>query len=211
MRELLREELAEEGALVPPDGFAKDLVTQPDANPVQRLEARIFAGELAASDLRRLAEIATAHAEGVMTLTCDQNMAFYPRNPADGVRVAAALAKAGFDGKSREERVPFRVCPGSHECRLGLVATRDVARAVLAAVGEKGEGLSWAIAGCPNSCTQPQLAEVGIIAVKLVKDEDGERTPRFDLYRRADGTAFGSPVRQGITLAGLIESARELG
>ncbi|MCM2358422.1 MAG: nitrite/sulfite reductase [Geobacteraceae bacterium] len=210
LRELLREELAGKGPLALPDGFAKGLTAPPATSP-PRIEARVFAGELTAPLLRRLAEIATLHAGGFMVLTCEQNVAFHPEQPAGAAGAATLLAAAGFSGEAKEERVTFQVCPGSHECRLGLAPTRDIARELLAAMGEKGEALSWAISGCPNSCAQPQLAEAGIIAVKLVKEGDGGRTPRFDLYRRNSAEAFGIPVRQGLTRAELIEAVRELG
>lgn len=210
-RELLREELAGKGPLALPDGFDRSLTAPPAVAPSQRLEARSFAGELTASALRRLAEIATLHAAGFMVLTCDQNVAFHPGKPEDAEQAAAALGEAGFGGESREERVLFRVCPGSHECRLGLAPTRDIAGNILAAMGEKGEGLSWAISGCPNSCAQPQLAEAGIIATRLVKEDDGERTPRFDLYRQSGAEPFGAPTRQGLSLAELLEAVREIG
>lgn len=209
-RELLREELAGKGPLPLADGFDRSLTPPPAAPPSPRLEARAFAGELTAAALRSLAGIATAHAGGFMVLTCDQNVAFHPQKPGDAEQAAAALAEAGFGGESGEERLLFRVCPGSHECRLGLAPTRDIARQILAAMGEKGEGLSWAISGCPNSCAQPQLAEAGIIATRLVKEEDGERTPRFDLYRRNGTEPFGAPVRQGISLAELLAAVSEI-
>jgi len=193
-----------------PDGFDKSLTATPAALSAARLEAGVFAGELPAASLRRLAEIAAGHAGGFLVLTCDQNVVFHLTEPAATAPVAAALAAAGFGGESTEERVRFRICPGAHECRLGLAPTRDVAREVIATMGQQKEGLSWAIAGCPNSCSQPQLAAVGIIATKLVTETDGNRLPRFDLYRRSDGEAFGSGVRQGLSLAELLESIRKL-
>ena len=131
-----------------------------------------------------------------MVLTCDQNVAFHLAETADAAHATASLAEAGFRGTSREERVRFRICPGNHECRLGLAPTRDVAAEIISAMDEAGEAMSWAIAGCPNSCSQPQLADVGIVTAKLIKEENGDRTPRFDLYRRS-GTELGIALYQG--------------
>jgi sulfite reductase beta subunit-like hemoprotein len=209
-RALLGEELAGKGEIFLPDGFAKQLTSPVTACGKTRLEARVFAGELPAAALRRLAKVAADHAGGFMVLTCEQNVAFPVQEEAGG-EATLALAEAGFSGASREERVTFRVCPGSHECRMGLVPTRDVARSVLEAMGAEGESLSWAIAGCHNSCSQPQLAEAGIVATKPAKGEDGERHPRFDLYRRSGVDSFGIPARQGLSLPELIEAVREIG
>lgn len=207
---LLRENLETEPLSVLPGPFDGGLTAPPAAAPAMRLEARVFAGELPATSLRRLAEIAARHSGGFMVLTCEQNVAFHQQETADAAQAAVALAEAGFSGGSREERVLFRICPGNHECRLGLAPTRDVARGILAAMGQEGEGLSWAISGCPNSCSQPQLAAVGIVTAKLVKEENGERRPRFDLYRRNGEEAFGVPARQGLSLAELIDAVKEL-
>ncbi len=209
-RALLGEELAGKGPLFLADGFARNLTLPVPASGKTHLEARVFAGELTAAVLRRMAQVAGDHAGGFMVLTCDQNVAFLVQ---DDTRDEAeqALAAAGFSGGTREERTNFRVCPGSHECRMGLALTRDVARSVIEAMGPKGAELSWAIAGCPNSCSQPQLAEAGIVVTKLVKTGEGERQPRFDLYRRSDADAFGIPARQGLSLAELIKAVREIG
>ena len=67
---------------------------------------------------------------------------------------------------------------------------------------------AWAISGCPNSCTQPQLATAGIVVSKLVAAEDGAKAPRFDLYRRS-GPSLGEKVREQLTFAELTEVVRE--
>jgi sulfite reductase beta subunit-like hemoprotein len=194
-----------------PDGFDKHLTPQTASGLPARLEARIFAGELEAVTLRRLAEIASRYAGGFMLLTPEQNVAFLLESGTNAGEASQALADAGFSGGSRAEEVCFRVCPGSHECRVGLAPTRDIARTVIETMEPEGARLSWAVAGCPNSCSQPQLAETGIVAARVDKEMDGERRPLFDLYRRREGEAFGSPVRQGITLDELLRYVGAIG
>jgi sulfite reductase beta subunit-like hemoprotein len=64
--------------------------------------------------------------------------------------------------------------------------------------------LTWAISGCPNSCSQPQLAAAGISVARLVAGEDGVKSPRFDLYRRT-GAGLGTKVREQLTFDELTE------
>lgn len=208
-RKLLTEEMGDAAELELADAFEKRLTALPHG-PGVRVEAAIFAGELTTATFRRLAEVARSHAEGFMVLTAEQNVAFLL---GDGVRPEAArqaLAAAGFSGQTPAEGVSFRICPGSHACRLGLALTRDVAQEVIAALGETGRRFTWAISGCPNSCAQPQLADVGILAVKSLKGEDGVRRPLFDLYRRED-SGFGRAVRQGLPLPELLQAVADLG
>ncbi len=210
-RRLLQEKLDPELTLPLADGCDKCLTERPGALPVAYLEARVFAGELSAGRMRKLAAVAASFAGGFLVLTPEQNVAVFPKDGPAAEEATAALATAGFGGGSPQERVPFRVCPGNHECRMGLAPTRDLALELIASIGGNGERLSWAIAGCPNSCSQPQLADVGIVAVKMARDAGDERLPLFDLYQRQDGATFGKVVRQGIGLDELRKIAGQLG
>lgn len=118
------------------------------------------------------------------------------------------MAAAGFAADRPEQRVAFRICPGSHECAMGLAPTRDVARAVIGAMNDDAAALRWSISGCPNSCSQPQLARVGIVTAKSVKGEDGQRRPLFDLYRREDDGSLGVLVGSGLELEELVAAVR---
>lgn len=170
-----------------------------------RLDIPVFAGELEARDLRRIAGLASALGDGTLALTADQNLALF--FPDDTALAKARCALAELLAATPESQVNFRICPGNHECRMGLAPTRDVARQAIVAMGPQARALNWAISGCPNSCAQPQLADIGIMTARLVKDEDGSRAPRFDLYRR-NGEGFGTAVANGLDQA---ELAAELG
>jgi sulfite reductase (ferredoxin) len=93
---------------------------------------------------------------------------------------------------------------------MGLAPTRDIARQVLGQLGPAGRRLTFAVSGCPNSCPQPQLADVGILTSRLAKGEDGARSPRFDLYRR-HGEGLGEATASGLELAELLAEVRQLG
>jgi sulfite reductase (ferredoxin) len=188
-------------------GLAEHLV--PDPVGRDRLEVPLFAGNLISDQLRRLAEFADTHADGVLMVTASQDIAFLL---AEGVLPAEAglrlREKSGLTAAA-DSGVTMRICPGSHECRMGLAATRDVAAEILAAIGSRAGGLEWAVSGCPNSCTQPQLADVGIVATRLVAADDGNRTPSFDIYRR-DGLGLGRKVLESLTLEELLEKVKVL-
>lgn len=171
-----------------------------------RLEAHVFAGELASDGLAALAEIAREFCGGMLMVTGDQNIVMHLEGQRDAGEAQAALARAGFGSTLPSDRVIFRVCPGNHECIMGIAPTRDIAAAVLGEMGEGALALSWAFSGCPNSCAQPQLAQAGIVATRLVSEPAG-RQPRFDLYR-AGGAPFAEPVRQGLSLQELLEAVR---
>jgi ferredoxin-nitrite reductase len=175
----------------------------------QRLELPVFAGKLTAEQLGIIAESADRHADGVLMVTANQDIALLLPPAADVAAELGALQRAAGLASAASAPV-LRVCPGNHECIMGLTATRDVARELLRHIGVEGQKLSWAISGCPNSCTQPQLADVGIVSSALVKGDDGERTPRFDLYRLgAEG--LGTALKRAMTLEELCGRVQEIG
>lgn len=202
--------------LPPCKGFPELLVPATDnrsrraADKIQRIEARFFAGGLTSSQLGQLADFADTCSNGVLMATADQNIAFPVAAQHDPDQARLELAQAGFTNASRDEWITFRVCPGTHECRAGLAPTREIARAVLEAMGPVAEGLTWAISGCHNSCTQPQLADLGIVSSRLVADEDGQRSPRFDLYR-PEGDGLNQKRETGLSLGELIATVQKIG
>jgi sulfite reductase beta subunit-like hemoprotein len=69
---------------------------------------------------------------------------------------------------------------------------------------------SWALSGCHNCCTRPQLADVGIFASRLVTGE-GEREPRFDLLRGDGSGSFALTTAQGLTREELLQAVAAIG
>ncbi|WP_305044037.1 nitrite/sulfite reductase [Geoalkalibacter sp.] len=199
---LLDAELLDGPGQLAPAGL--DAVPAPPS-AVAPLTATIFAGDLDAALLRRLAHLAGVHAGGYLAVTADQNLAFALESEADRAILREQLAEAGLRGDTPEERTTLRVCVGNHACRMGLSPTRDVARRMLQVMPESARSLSWAISGCPNSCSQPQLADFGVVSSRLAKDEQGERHPSFDVYRRKDAK-LGEKVREGLSLAELLDA-----
>ena len=149
------------------------------ASPARRIEVGVFAGELAGSELAALAEIAANRAGGILLVTGNQNIVFHVDPTAGLDTVRQELVYAGFPGTSRRERVTCRVCPGSHECLVGLGPTREIAAELVTKLGPAAVKLIWAVSGCPNSCAQPQLADAGIVISRLAVNEGGERTHAF--------------------------------
>lgn len=176
----------------------------------RRLLVPVFAGQLSTALLTELADFADTWADGVLLVTANQDIAFRLSDSVDPSRAKQALPEGSSSSLPVRDGVSFRICPGSHECRAGLVATRDIGGIILATMGPTARGLTWALSGCPNSCTQPQLADVGIVASGLVAEEGGGRTPRFDLYRPQD-RGLNRKTDSALTQEELIATIRTIG
>jgi len=192
---------------LPPVRSFNEVLAPAAGNPDSRIEACFFAGQLSAAELKQLADFADKWSNGILMVTVDQNIAFQLSADSNITEARQVLQKTGFISTEPADQVTFRVCPGTHECKMGLAATREVVTAIMDSLGPKVLGKNWAISGCPNSCTQTQLADFGISTSKLVAGDDGQRSPRFDIFRgQADG--LGQRAETGLTLEELIAGLR---
>ncbi|TYO98536.1 sulfite reductase beta subunit-like hemoprotein [Geothermobacter ehrlichii] len=205
-RNRLRRFTPEPYAPVANSGFGTTLSLQTDEEP---LRVQVFAGELPATSLIRLARLARDYTGGCLVLDGEQDILLLPTSEKNRAALQQRLVLAGL-GESLTAPAPcFRVCPGSHDCRMGLAPTRDIARDILAGLPATATGTSLAISGCPNACSQPQLADYGIITRRLTKDEQGRRIPLFDLLRgEKDGLA--TPVAENLSLQDLQTRLKEV-
>ena len=172
------------------------------------IEIPVFGGQLPAAKLINLADLAERFCSARLATTTDQNIALPLADPAHAETLRSELAAADF-AVHETFSARMRICPGSHECKMGLAATRELGAALQKTLSPAAQSLSWAISGCPNSCSQPQLSDYGIVTVKQQKTEDGERIPLFDLYRRTNEN-LGQSIAQKLTEDELLAAVRNL-
>ena len=189
--------------LAEPTGLPENMVKAADGN---RIEIHVFAGHLPADRLRILAEFAATNADGMLMVTAEQNIALHLSDRISPEEHHRVLQEAGFEVGGQI----LRVCPGIHLCRMGLSPTREVAASLLDAMGQKAKQMTWALSGCPNSCTQPQLSDIGIITTVLAKDDNGERSPRYDICRLSP-EGLGRVTEKSLTAEELYKLVQELG
>lgn len=201
----LRKRIAQLREQKPPAAFNDAIVKQLlPAEGSARIPLDIFAGELPVANLTRILGLAREYRCDWFLVTSDQNLELL-RDSASS-ELERDLGAAGF--RLQNEATVLRVCPGNHECRMGLCATRDLARSLRETFDDRLDGRSLAISGCANSCAQPQLAEFGILASKLQREGE-QRIPLFDLYRRS-GDGLGEAIATGLTEAQLLARLEEL-
>jgi sulfite reductase (ferredoxin) len=206
LRQLIESEAAYNEEIPAASGLPEGLVTSSAGR--ERLELPVFAGQLTALQLGQIADAAERCADGLLMVTADQDIALLLLPGVDAAAELKALQQStglNPDGAT----TALRVCPGSHECQMGLSATRDVARELLEHIGKRGRNLIWALSGCSNSCTQPQLADVGIVTAGLAADAYGQKTARFDVYRR-NGTGLGQKMLSGLTNEELVDALQKI-
>lgn len=125
-------------------------------------------GALAKSLLAKVNELAARY-DFELYLSTAQNLRFYGIAPADLEPLKAELAPLGVRFKE-PGRFPLpRICIGSRSCNLGIIDTMALSARILARHGDMTgvkPKLKIAIAGCPASCANTMLADIGLVATR---------------------------------------------
>lgn len=140
-------------------------------------------GRMEASDMFDIARMAEVYGSGEIRLTVEQNL-IIPNIPDSrlGPFLKEPLLQK-FSVSPGNLSKSLVSCTGSQFCNFALIETKNRA---LALVKELEAELSvsrpvrihWT--GCPNSCGQPQVADIGLMGTKVRKN--GQTVEGVDIY-----------------------------
>ncbi|HEX8770130.1 MAG TPA: nitrite/sulfite reductase, partial [Acidimicrobiales bacterium] len=138
-------------------------------------------GDLCGADLEVVADLADRHGDGALNLSRDQNVVFRTIPVAAVADIRKRLLERGlyFAG---EAHVPsIRACTGSAVCALGITKAPDAGVALLSnpALG-RNSSLRVHVSGCPNSCAQHQVGDIGLAGSKV--KVGGRTTDGYHVY-----------------------------
>ncbi|MFN6271436.1 MAG: ferredoxin--nitrite reductase [Microcystis sp.] len=159
-------------------------------------------GRLFADDMLDLARIAEVYGSGELRLTVEQNV-IIPNIAAENMPTLLTeplLAK--FTPNPTPLQRALVSCTGAQFCNFALIETKnkavDLIRQLDAELNiPRGVRMHWT--GCPNSCGQPQVADIGLMGTKARKD--GKTVEGVDLYmggKVGKDAHLGSCVQKGI-------------
>ncbi|MGH9520849.1 MAG: nitrite/sulfite reductase [Terriglobales bacterium] len=146
--------------------------------------ASVLRGRLSADQLEAVAEIATRHGGGEVRATAMQNL-ILPHVPEANVdTVLAALEGAALPVQGSAFRRGTLSCTGKEFCKLAVTETKRFASELVEELERRMPGfplpLRINLNGCPNSCGQHWIADVGLQGTRVktpVGAADG-----FDVY-----------------------------
>jgi ferredoxin-nitrite reductase len=159
-------------------------------------------GRLFADDMLDLARIAEVYGSGELRLTVEQNV-IIPNIAAENI---ATLLTEPLLAKFTPNPTPLQralvSCTGAQFCNFALIETKnkavDLIRQLDAELNiPRGVRIHWT--GCPNSCGQPQVADIGLMGTKARKD--GKTVEGVDIYmggKVGKDAHLGSCVQKGI-------------
>ena len=171
-------------------------------------------GRLFADDLFELARLAEVYGSGELRLTVEQNV-ILPNVPDS--RLEALLQEPILEKFSVNPSLLSRSlvsCTGSQFCNFALIETKNRAVAMIRELEAELEltqpiRIHWT--GCPNSCGQPQVADIGLMGTKTRKD--GKTLEGVDIYmggKVGKDAHLGSCITKGIPCDDLKPILRDL-
>jgi sulfite reductase (ferredoxin) len=136
--------------------------------------ASILRGRITPQQLRTAAALAERYADGRLRTTIMQNLLIANVRSEHALRVAAELTAAGIPVQASPFARGTVACTGSEFCKLALTETKGFARWLTQELEDRLPGfqeqIKLHITGCPNSCGQHWIADIGIEGKKIKAD-----------------------------------------
>jgi sulfite reductase (ferredoxin) len=136
--------------------------------------ASVLRGRITPQQLRTAADLADRYADGHIRTTTMQNLLIVNVPQRDAATVAHELEVAALPVQASVFARGTVACTGSEFCKLALTETKGFARWLTQELEERlpnfQEQLRLNITGCPNSCGQHWIADIGIEGKKIKLD-----------------------------------------
>src|ERR1700747_2278339 len=133
--------------------------------------ANVLRGRITPEQLRTAANLCDRYADGRLRNTIMQNVLIVNVPNEHAARVAGELTAAGLPVRASAFARGTVACTGSEFCKLALTETKSFARWLTEQLEERFPGyqedIKLHITGCPNSCGQHWIADIGIEGKKI--------------------------------------------
>jgi len=171
-------------------------------------------GRLMTNDLFDLVRLAEVYGESEIRFTVEQNLIIphIDEDKLDTFLSEPLLEKFSINPAPLTRSLLS--CTGSTFCNFALVETKQRALATAQQLEQElniPEGVRIHWTGCPNSCGQPQVGDIGLMGTKARKD--GKTVEAVDLFmggKVGKDAQLGSRVQKGIPCEDLPDVLRQL-
>jgi sulfite reductase (ferredoxin) len=133
-------------------------------------------GDATSRQLRGLGAVARGFAGGEARLSVTQNVVLRWVRAGDAVALWRALDAIGLGESGAHTFADVTACPGTDSCKLGITSSRGLAAVLEREIRTSGlganpalSGLSVKMSGCPNSCGQHHIADIGFFGSSMRK------------------------------------------
>ena len=142
-------------------------------------------GKLTADQMRGLSKVAQEFGDGDIRLTVWQNLLI---SGVPNIRVGeaeAAIAALGLSAKATSIRAGLIACTGNAGCRLAMSDTKGHAEAIARWCESRVQldtPLNIHLTGCPNSCAQHYIGDIGLLGTKVQVSDDGDQVEGYHIH-----------------------------
>ena len=156
-------------------------------------------GNLTPEELIKIAEMSEKYGAGYVKITQDQNILLPWVEEKFTVDIFYELKSSFLNGGYTEAQREIVSCPGAYSCRLAVTHSYNLVHYIGEKVPEL-HGLRIHISGCPNSCGQHHVADLGFYgsAVDVRVNGQKKKAPSYivliggyPFYEKAE---FGKPL-----------------
>jgi len=165
-------------------------------------------GRLSAAQMEGLSRIARELGDGDIRLTVWQNLILSGVRDDNVDAAVAAIDALGLSTKATPLRAGLVSCTGNTGCKFAASNTKGTAEAIAEHVESRldlDSPVNIHLTGCHHSCAQHYIGDIGLLAVKIDRGDDGEPTEGFSIYV---GGGSGPDARIGRELWSNVESRR---
>jgi sulfite reductase (ferredoxin) len=176
---------------VPDDVFRDHAGIHPQRQPgLSYVGASVLRGRLSGEQLEAAAELAERFGSGALRTTVSQNLLFIDIPDQKTAELAHELGQLGLQVNGSSFWRGAVACTGTEFCKLAITETKGFTRWIVDELEERlpefDQQLRLHVTGCPNSCGQHWIADIGIEGKKI--KHDGKLT---DAYYFCLGGAVG--------------------
>lgn len=142
---------------------------------------KVQQGNLSGKQMHGLAHISRSAGDGLLRVTVDQNLvlAYIPLRTVP--QVYFALDQLGLADAGAGEIDDVTTCPGAYSCNLALTKSMNLGAALADVVKNYSDRfirqLNIKVSGCPNSCGQHWLGDIGFYG--NARKIDGKEVPYY--------------------------------
>jgi ferredoxin-nitrite reductase len=151
-----------------------------------------------AGQMRDLAAIARDLGDGDIRLTVWQNL-LISGIPDDKVDEAKRrIESADLDWKSSNVRAGLVACTGNRGCKFAASDTKGHGTAIVDYIEPRltlDQPVNIHLTGCPNSCAQHYIGDIGLLAAKVALGDDDDDGDQVEGYHIHVGGGFGGDAK----------------
>src|SRR5215467_2915813 len=154
-------------------------------------------GKLTADQMRGIARVARECGDGDIRLTVWQNLLISGVPQARLAEAEAAVAALSLSTKATSIRAGLVACTGNAGCRLAMSDTKRHAEAIAQWCESRvplDSPLNIHLTGCPNSCAQHYIGDIGLLGTKTQGSDDEDQAEAYHIHV---GGGFGPQAQCG--------------